>query len=66
MSAPGLPQTGWWTSEEWADALQEPQATFMRKLHRYDVPHKRWGNVFLIRAEDFYDAMPYRNGDADE
>lgn len=66
MSSHGLPQTGWWTIEEFADALQEKEPTFQKKLQRYGIPHKRWGNTILIRAEDFYRGLEYHNGSPEE
>jgi hypothetical protein len=58
MSAPGIPQDGWWTDEEWADCLQESIKTFRRKARQYGIPMRRWGNVWLIHARDFYEALP--------
>lgn len=58
MSAPGIPQDGWWTDEEWADSLQESIKTFRKKARLYGVPVRRWGNVWLINARDFYNALP--------
>jgi len=63
MSVPGIPQDGWWTDEEWADCLQESIKTFRRKARQYGIPMRRWGNVWLINARDFYAALPEGEGE---
>ena len=63
MITHSLPQTGWLTADEWAAALGEQVPTFTKKIKRLGIPHKKWGNTLLIRAEDFYDALQWRGTD---
>lgn len=53
-NSPRLPQSGWWTDEEWADALGEDIRTFRRKCAQSGVPRKKWGHLVMVRAEDFF------------
>lgn len=66
MASHGMPQNGWWTDEEWAECLNESIRTFRKKARRYRVPIRRWGNLWIINAQDFYNAIPVDESDFDD
>ena len=53
-----LPQTGWHRAEVYAAAMGMTWRTFRDNVTRQNVPHRIFGDVMLIRAEEFYAALP--------
>ncbi len=58
-----LPQSGWLLDSEWADILEIEARNFRQNCRKYGIPFKTFGNMMLVKAEDFYQFAP---GNAEE
>lgn len=66
MSTPGLPQSGWWTDEEWADVFGESVQQFRDRCRQHGIPYKAWKrNLYLVKAEDLFEHLPYTGDEYD-
>ncbi len=50
----GLPQSGWFTDCEWAEAMQVEVKTFRENCRKEGVPFSMFGNLMIVQAEEFY------------
>ena len=63
---PPLPQTGWVLDTAFAASLGVSQETLRDWIHEYRLPARQVGRTILIRAEEFYQALPnveYKDGE---
>ena len=57
-----LPQTGWFADWQWAQALGQTRERFRELVRANGVPHRVWGYLVMVRAEDFYDTARWNDG----
>ncbi|MBR9802807.1 hypothetical protein GYB59_14460 [bacterium] len=53
-----LPQSGWYLDTDWAAALNIEVRQFRRNLREHQIPHGKFGNAVIVKAEDFYASLP--------
>lgn len=63
---PRLPQSGWYTAEEWAEAFDKKPTTIRDWLKKHKIPHIHIESAIALRAEDFYRHAPKEFFDGEE
>lgn len=54
----GLPSTGFFTVQQWAEAFGISSDQFLVWIKKYQIPYYHPGKTFIIRAEDLWACVP--------
>lgn len=55
---PRLPQTGWYTFDEWGEAFGKNYDTIRDWCNKHHIPYIHCETGYALKAEDFYRYAP--------